>query len=108
MMNDMGRRMPEKSTCYTPHDLQDKFSRACEKIPQIGDRSICDQAWEELTGGFKFNTVRAEDYDQYFLALCQLQAHQIRPCFGQGCQVWLKRFLSAKISHLPSMKNPQR
>ena len=51
MMEDMhmDRRIPDESACYTPYDLEAKFSRACIKV--IDDKPICDDAWDGFTGG---------------------------------------------------------
>ena len=67
MMEDMGRRMPDESACYTPYDLDVKFSRACVQV--IDDKAVCDDAWDSFTAGFRFkdpNSVTEEDYSQYF------------------------------------------
>ena len=66
MMYNVCRRFPDKP-CYTPHDMEDKFSRACQKV--LGDEPLCDGAWDAFTSAFKFkdpNTVIDEDYNRYF------------------------------------------
>ena len=87
IMKDMGWNMPEDSMCYTPYDLHDKFSLACAKISGINDRLICDQAWDEFTGGFKFKdpgTVTAEDYDQYFSGILSVTSAPNSSLFWSG------------------------
>ena len=66
MMKNTCGRIPDEP-CYTPHDLKDIFSRACEKV--LGDEALCDGTWEAFTSAFEFkdpNTVTNEDYDGYF------------------------------------------
>lgn len=66
LMKDSDRRMPDEP-CYTPYDLKDIFSRACEKVKS--DEAFCDGAWSAFTSGFGFKdpeTVTEEDYKQYF------------------------------------------
>ena len=66
MMCDTCRRIPDEP-CYTPHDMEEKFLRACGEI--LDDEALCDGAWDAFTSAFKLkdpNTVIDEDYNGYF------------------------------------------
>ena len=85
MMEDMGRRTLDKSACYTPYDLEAKFSRACIKV--VDDKVVCDFAWDAFTGGFKFkdpNSVTEEDYNQYFTDVLSVMSAPNSSVFWSG------------------------
>ena len=68
MMEDMGRRMPQE--CYTPHNLEGIFLRACRKVVEDSDK--CPEAWKGFISAFEFkdpNNITGEDYKAYFDAL---------------------------------------
>ena len=56
-----------KPPCYTPPDLQNIFSNACNRVLQNDDQ--CKSAWEAFSCAFGFkdpNTITANNYDAFF------------------------------------------
>ena len=60
----------EAASCHTPHDLNNLFTSACEKV--VYNESLCYDAWNAFTSGFGYKdpkTITKEDYKQYFEVL---------------------------------------